>query len=84
MITAFVSAFVLVLTRAFQQLNVIHHLYLPAFFTSFVIAAGEIGVITSGVIHGWNAVPPIGLGGAIGVVSAMYFHNKIFKRRRNG
>jgi len=57
MIIPFASSFILVLTKAWQQKNVIHNLYIPAFFTSFVVAIGEIGVIVSGVKYGWEAIP---------------------------
>jgi len=80
MIIPFISSFILVLTKAWQQKNVIHNLYISAFFTSFVIAVGEIGVIVSGVKYGWEAIPYIGLGGGFGVVIAMYAHNKVFKK----
>jgi len=80
MIQPFIASFVLVLTRGFQQKNVIHDLYIPAFFTSFVIACGEVGVIMSGVQYGWSAVPYIGLGGGIGVICAMVLHKKVFKK----
>ena len=80
MIMPFLSSFILVTTKAFQQKNVIHDLYVPAFFTSFIVAIGEIGVIVSGVQYGWSAVPYIGLGGGLGVVLAMYFHDRIFKK----
>ena len=77
----FFSAFILVVSRAFQQKNVMHDLYVPAFFTSFLIAIGDIGVIISGVEYGWSAVPYIGLGGGFGVVTAIFLHNYIFKKK---
>ena len=80
MIEAFFSAFILVLGRVFQNKNVIHDLYIPAILTSFVIAAADVGIILAGVEHGWSVVPAVGLGGACGVVIAMYAHNKIFKK----
>lgn len=82
MTTAFISAFVLVLGRAFQQKNVMHDLYIPAFFTSFIMAGADVGIILSGVEHGWEIVPAIGFGGAFGVVTAMYTHNRIFKKNK--
>lgn len=80
MIIPFTASFILVLTKAFQQLNVVKGLYIPAFFTSFIIACGEVGVIISGIQYGWSAIPYIGLGGGIGVILAMYFHKRIFKK----
>ncbi len=76
----FISSFILVMTKAFQQKNVIHDLYVPAFFTSFIVAIGEIGVIVSGMQYGWSAVPYVGLGGGLGVVLAMSLHKKVFKK----
>ena len=75
----FIASFILVLTRAFQQKNVMHDLHIPAFFTSFLIAVGEVGVIMSGVQYGWSAIPYIGFGGGCGVVLAMILHKKVFK-----
>jgi len=37
-------------------------------------------VIVSGVQYGWAAVPYIGLGGGLGVILAMYSHDKVFKK----
>ncbi len=45
MITLTLSTACLVGLRSVQQLNVIHHLYLPAAVTSFCIAAAEVSVI---------------------------------------
>jgi len=78
MIIIFFSAFILVFFRAFQQRNVQHELYIPAVFTSFAIATGDVVVIIGAVKYGYDAIPYIGCGGAIGVVSAMYFHKRIF------
>ena len=81
MLIAFVSCYLLVLARAFQQKNVMHDLYVPAMLTSFAIAAGDVGVIMAGVQLGWAAVPYLGAGGALGVITAMFIHNKLFKRK---
>lgn len=80
MLTAFISSFILVFMKAFQQRNVVANLYVSAFLTSFAVAVGEVGVIVSGLTLGWQAVPYIGGGGAFGVVLAMYIHGKVFKK----
>jgi hypothetical protein len=64
----------LVFLRAIQQLNVVHHMYLYAAITSYLIAVAEVAVIIGIVGAGWPAVPWVGTGGAIGVVSAMAMH----------
>ena len=80
MITAFVSSFILVFMKVFQQKNVIHDLYLSAFLTSFLVAVGEVGVIISGATHGWGAVLPIGAGGGVAVILSMALHKRIFNK----
>jgi len=77
---AFLSSFTLVFTKAFQQQNVTHNLYVSAFLTSFLVATGEVGVIVSGATMGWGALPYIACGGGVGVVLAMYSHKRIFKK----
>ena len=76
MITLSLSVACLVFLRAIQQLNVVHHLYLYAALTSYCIAVAEVSVIIGIVGAGWPAVPWVGTGGAIGVVSAMYLHRR--------
>lgn len=82
MIAATIAAAVSVFARAIQQLNVVHHLYLYAFCTAYLIAAADVMVIVSVVSGGWHVAPFVGTGGAVGVVVAMWLHQKI--RRRNG
>lgn len=77
MISLTFSTACLVGLRSVQQLNVVHHLYLPAAVTSFCIAAAEVSVIIGIVGVGWQAVPWVGTGGALGVVSAMFLHRAI-------
>lgn len=74
MLTLTLSVACMVFLRAIQQLNVVHHLYLSAAFTSFLIAAAEVSVIIGIVGGGWTAVPWVGAGGAIGVTAAMWAH----------
>lgn len=76
MITLALSTACLVGLRSIQQLNVIHHLYLPAAVTSFCIAAAEVSVIIGIVGAGWPSVPWVGAGGAIGVTAAMFLHRR--------
>lgn len=67
----------LVFLRAWQQQNVIHKYYYWAAATSYGIALADVMVIVGVAEYGLPAVPYVGTGGAIGVVSAMLLHKKI-------
>lgn len=67
----------LVFMRAVQQLNVMHHHYVMAAVTPFFIAMGEVANVLYVVHMGLPAVPWVGLGGAIGVTSAMALHKRL-------
>jgi hypothetical protein len=67
----------LVFGRAVQQLNVMHGHYYLAAVTPYAIALGEVAN-TLYVVHiGWPAVPWVGTGGTLGVVTAMYSHKRL-------
>lgn len=78
MIEIFASSFSLVFLRAIQQQNVIGGHYMAAAVTPFAIAVAEVASVLFVVRIGWEAVPVVGLGGAIGVCSAM----SIYRRKR--
>lgn len=69
----------LVFLRAFQQLNVMRGHYVAAALTPFAIAAAEVASVLWVVSAGWPAVPWVGAGGAVGVVSAMVVHRKFIR-----
>ncbi len=71
-----IATFCLVFMRAIQQQNVIHGRYKLAMATSYLIATTEIAVVLFVVSIGWHALPWMGTGGALGVVSAMYAHRR--------
>ena len=77
MITLAAATFLLVFLRAWQQQNVIHGYYWWAALTSYGMALADVLVIVGVVNYGLAAVPYIGTGGSIGVVSAMYLHRKM-------
>jgi hypothetical protein len=70
------STMLLVFLRAFQTQNVIHGHYLMAGVTSYFMAAGEVAVVLGVVQLGWQAVPWVGTGGAVGVTLSMYVHKR--------
>ena len=75
-----IATFVLVFSRAIQQLNVVGGHYLAASITPFFIASGEVATVLFVVSSGWQSIPYIGLGGAIGATTAMYLHRKLIKK----
>jgi len=75
--------FALVFLRAIQQQNVIHGHYTAAIATSYAMAVAEIGLITGIVTTGWPAIPWVGTGGALGVISAMWLHRYLRSRSKH-
>lgn len=75
-----IATFIVVFGRAIQQMNVIGGHYIPAAITPYFIAVGEVLVILLVVDAGWPAIPLVGTGGALGAVSAMWVHRKIWRR----
>lgn len=77
----FASAFGTVFSLGFQQQNVIHRHFVSAALTSFVIGACQIFL--------WRTLPDASaseiaatlLGGPIGIITAMWAHPIIIKRR---
>lgn len=78
--TIMIATFALVFLRGLQQQNVIGGHYISAAFTSYLIAAADIGVVLGVVSQGWSAVAWVGTGGALGVTAAMATHRKLFRR----
>lgn len=73
--TTFSAAFV----KTFQQRNIVQGRVKTAFLTSWVVTGLEIATIGFVVAEGWYILFSAGLGGAVGVVTAMLTHSKIFK-----
>ena len=68
------ATWLLVFSRALQQLNVVGGHYLAAALTPMLIAAGEIAIVGAIVVDGWAAWPWISAGGGLGAISAMWLH----------
>jgi hypothetical protein len=79
MVILLLSTLLLVFLRAFQTQNVIHSHYWMAGATSYLMAIGEVAVVLGVVNAGWDAVPWVGTGGAIGVTLSMYVHKRWFQ-----
>jgi hypothetical protein len=75
-----IATFCLVFLRAIQQQNVIGGHYVAAALTPYAIAIAEVASVLWVVSIGWTAIPWVGTGGALGVLSAMYLHRRYFRR----
>ena len=74
------ASFIVVFARAMQQQNVIGGHYVAAMLTPYLIAVGEVLTVLWVVDTGWQAIPLVGTGGALGSVSAMWLHRRIKAR----
>lgn len=74
-----IATFILVYSRAVQQLNVVGGHYISAAITPLFIAIGEVATVLFVVSEQWNSIPWIAIGGSFGATAAMYSHNKFFK-----
>lgn len=77
--TILLATFMLVFLRAMQQQNVIHNNYMAAALTPYLIACAEVASVLLVVQTGWSAIPFVGTGGSLGVVSAMFVHGRWFR-----
>lgn len=80
LLTLAVATFFLVFLRAWQQQNVVHGYYWWAAGTSYGLALADALVVLGVVREGLAAVPFVGTGGALGVVSAMLLHRRLQRR----
>lgn len=79
---AFLATFVFVFLKAIQQLNVVRSNYVWIVPTSFAMAVCEVYTVVVAADRGWGLiVVPIGLGGGLGCVLAVYLHGRFIGRR---
>jgi hypothetical protein len=93
-IILFVAQFCFVATKAFQQLNVMHHKPVWVFWTSGVMSVFECGVYGAVTFKAYEVVQggdvlyfmllaiPLWLGGALGSIMSMAIHRRIRDGRR--
>lgn len=81
---SFTTSFCSVFLKGFQHKNVIGNHIRPVFYTSFLMAAFDIAAITIVVKGDWTIVFSAGLGAALGMISSMKFHDKLFKPKEKG
>lgn len=74
---AFAGTFVSVGLKGFQHKNVIANLYLHTFLTSYGMAFMDVLLIGLIAKSGWSIAFASGTGAALGMVVAMWLHNKM-------
>lgn len=74
------ATFALVFLRGLQQQNVIGGHYVLAAITPYAIAVAEVASVLWVVSIGWQSIPWVGTGGALGVLAAMWVHRRFFRR----
>lgn len=75
-----IVTFGIIFLRAFQQKNVANNQYLLIGVTGFLIAALEVSGIQIALTGGFAIALTAGIGAAIGATSAVWLHNRLFKR----
>lgn len=80
----FLSSFVFIFLKAFQQLNVTKGHYFWVVPTSFLMATVEVFLIAEigRQGYGWELVVAVGTGSGLGAVSSMYIHQRFIHGRR--
>ena len=80
---SFITSFCAVFLKGFQHKNVIGNHVKAVFYTSFLMAGFDVVAITIVVKGDWTIAFSAGFGAALGMVSSMKFHDKLFKDKRN-
>lgn len=77
----FGSTYVVVLALGLQQFNVGGGHYVAAFVTAIVISAANLALFKLAPNATWSEMAAFLLGGPFGIVTAMYVHPRIARRR---
>ncbi len=75
---AFVGTFVAVFLKGFQHKNVIANMYGKTFLTSYLMAFVDVLLIGLIARATWDIAFASGSGAALGMVAAMWLHNRLF------
>lgn len=80
-ILCFLSSFLFIFLKSWQQLNVVYHQLWWIVPTSFAMATCEVVVVANMAHNGWGwIIIPIGLGSGLGSLASTIIH----KRTRRG
>lgn len=72
-------SFVACFLKGFQHKNVIGGHIKSVFFTSYVMAAFDVAAVSLIVAGGWPIAITSGTGAAFGMVTAIKFHDRIYR-----
>lgn len=83
-ILLFLSTFVFIFLRAFQQRNVAFDHYAWIIPTSFAMATVEVYIVAMVAHNGWGVpiVGVMGFGGGTGALAAALFHKRYIGRKK--
>jgi len=77
----FVTSFLFVALKSWQQLNVVHRVYWMILPTSMLMAICEVWVISNAARLGWGPIVlPIGIGAGLGSMFATWWHSKLITK----
>lgn len=75
---AFVTSFLFVGLKSWQQLNVVHRKYWWILPTSVAMALCEVYVVSTVAKNGWGVIAlVIGVGAGLGSIIATWLHDKL-------
>lgn len=79
-VLAFLSSFVFVGLKSWQQLNVVHRKYKWILPTSMAMALCEVYVVSTVAKNGWGWIAlAIGVGAGLGSMGATWAHDRFLK-----
>lgn len=78
---AFIGTFAAVFLKGFQHKNVIANLYGSTFITSYFMAFIDVLLIGLIARATWDIAFASGTGAALGMVTAMFVHSKLFAKK---
>ena len=81
---ALVSNFFNIGLRVVQTKNIVGSYYKSAFITSWLMAIVSTVNVFIIVESGLLMIIPIGLGGSLGCITSMYYHNKLIATNSGG
>lgn len=81
LVASFVTSFCTIFLRGFQQKNLHGNHRALAFFTAYLIIAGEFITVTLVVKSHWWIILSAGTGAGLGMVAAMTFHDRIVRKK---
>lgn len=76
----FMASFFFIFLKSYQTQVVVGGHYKQAFVISSLLSVVQVLTIILISTEGWVTLPPMALGGSLGVVSAMYLYRRQHKR----